>query len=104
MAKINEETEVTVPLKNLIGLVVVTAIAVWAYFGLVQRISFLEHKYEMVSMDTHKVRILESDVLILQIELERLAEEIVVERQPRNPVERFERQKQHSAHKKELDN
>tara|TARA_B110001454_G_C12376587_1_gene290760 strand:- start:6 stop:206 length:201 start_codon:yes stop_codon:yes gene_type:complete len=66
MAKINEETEVTVPLKNLIGLVVVTAIAVWAYFGLVQRISFLEHKYEMVSMDTHK--------------------------------------KQHSAHKKELDN
>ena len=42
--KINE---ITIPLKNLIGLIIITAIAVWAYVGVTERISFLEHRYEM---------------------------------------------------------
>jgi len=45
--KINEKTEITIPLKNLIGLIVIAAIAVWAYVGVTERISFLEHRYVM---------------------------------------------------------
>ena len=41
--KINEATELAIPLKNLIGLVTFTAVSVWAYSGITERISFLEH-------------------------------------------------------------
>ena len=41
--KLNETTELAIPLKNLIGLVTVTAVSVWAYTGITERISFLEH-------------------------------------------------------------
>lgn len=41
--KINEATELAIPLKNLIGLVTFTAVSVWAYTGITERISFLEH-------------------------------------------------------------
>jgi hypothetical protein len=49
--KINETSEFTIPLKNLLGLIGFTAIAVWAYFGITERITFLEHNYEMVKQD-----------------------------------------------------
>ena len=54
MAKINEDTEVSIPLKNLIGLIVGTVIAVTAYFGLTERIAFLEHNYTMMDMQVDK--------------------------------------------------
>jgi len=34
MTKINEETEITIPLKNLIGLICAVALGVWAYFDI----------------------------------------------------------------------
>jgi len=54
MAKISEDTEVSIPLKNLIGLIVGTVIAVTAYFGLTERIAFLEHNYTMMDMQVDK--------------------------------------------------
>lgn len=45
--KLNEQSEFTIPLKNLLGLLSFTAIAVWAYFSITERINFLEHKTQM---------------------------------------------------------
>ena len=42
--KLNETTELAIPIKNIIGLVIGTAVAVWAYFGVVERIAVLELK------------------------------------------------------------
>jgi len=47
MARVNEDSEVTIPLKNLLSLVAGTAIAVWVYFAITERISFLEHNFAM---------------------------------------------------------
>lgn len=47
-SKLNESSEFTIPLKNLLGLVGFTAVAVWAYFGITERLSFLEHEQEMM--------------------------------------------------------
>jgi hypothetical protein len=44
MAKINEETEITIPLKNLIALVCGVAVGVWGYFELDQRLNFIERE------------------------------------------------------------
>ena len=56
VAKINENSEVAMPLRNILSLLVGTGVAVWAYFGIIERINNLEKTTEMmeseVSMNT----------------------------------------------------
>ena len=52
--KINEATELAIPLKNLIGLVTFTAVSVWAYTGITERIAFLEHNLQAVSIEVEE--------------------------------------------------
>lgn len=54
MAKLNESSEFTIPLKNLLALLAGTAIAVWAYFGIIERLSFLEHNQEMIFIEVEE--------------------------------------------------
>jgi hypothetical protein len=42
MVKLNENTNVSLPIRNLIALVAAVAIGVWAYFGIVERLNKLE--------------------------------------------------------------
>lgn len=94
MAKINEDSEFTIPLKNLLSLVLATGIAVWAYFGIEERIAFLERAVEInfeeieendtwidefkppkeVQDAIDRVRILELDTVRLETKLERILE------------------------------
>ena len=46
--KINEQSELTIPLKNLVSLLAVTAISVWAYFTINERLNFLESGQTMM--------------------------------------------------------
>jgi len=46
--KLNEASEITIPLRNLISMIAFTAVSVWVYFGLTERISFLEHNLELI--------------------------------------------------------
>ena len=45
--KLNEASEITIPLRNLISMIAFTAVSVWVYFGLTERISFLENNLEL---------------------------------------------------------
>ena len=47
-SKLNEGSEFTIPLKNLIAMIAFTGISVWGYFGIVERLAFLEHEQEMM--------------------------------------------------------
>ena len=49
--KLNETTELAIPLKNLIGLVAFTAISVWGYTSITERITFLEHDLDLIKED-----------------------------------------------------
>lgn len=51
VTKLNETTELAIPLKNLIGLVAFTAISVWGYTGITERLTFLEHDVDLISED-----------------------------------------------------
>ena len=51
MTKINEETEITIPLKNLIGLVCAVALGVWAYFDIEGRLNGLERESVIMSSE-----------------------------------------------------
>jgi len=49
--KINEGTEVALPLRNIISMIAATALGTWAYFGLVERVNNLETEQTMMHAD-----------------------------------------------------
>lgn len=49
-AKLNDKSELTIPLRNLIALVIGTAAFVMAYFNLTERLSILERGMELQSV------------------------------------------------------
>ena len=53
-ARLNDNSEITIPLRNLISMIVVTAVSVWVYFGLTERISFLEHNLELAMQEVEE--------------------------------------------------
>ena len=51
MTQINDNTTITIPLRNLIALIAFTGIAVTGYFHIVERLTMLEHNQEMIARD-----------------------------------------------------
>lgn len=49
--KLNEGSEFTIPLKNLIALIVFTGVAVWGYFGITERLTFIEHNQDLMIVE-----------------------------------------------------
>ena len=48
--QLNESSEITIPVRNLIALVVATGIAVTGYFRLTERLSFVERGVELMNV------------------------------------------------------
>lgn len=49
--KVNDNTEVALPLRNMISLIAAASIATWAYFGIVERLNNLETAQTMMKAD-----------------------------------------------------
>ena len=54
MPSLSEKTEIGLPLKNLIGLLGATATAVWAYFGIIERLNNIETRAKLFEADLVK--------------------------------------------------
>ena len=52
MVSVNENTDITIPIRNLIAMVAFTAVATMAYFGIQERLNKMEH-----SLDKSQVEI-----------------------------------------------
>ncbi len=50
-AKLNEGTEVALPLRNIISMIAFTSLATWAYFGIVERLNLVETQQTMMQSD-----------------------------------------------------
>lgn len=50
-AKVNDSTQVALPIRNLISLIVGAALATWAYFGVIERLNQLETKLTLMTND-----------------------------------------------------
>jgi len=53
--KISENTAISMPMKNLISIVVVVAIGVWSYFGVTEQLNNHSTKILMMEKDLDKV-------------------------------------------------
>ena len=51
---ISEKSAVAMPIKNLIGIIGSVAVGVYAYFGIMERISNLETNYKLIATDIEK--------------------------------------------------
>lgn len=51
MPSINDNTSITIPLRNLLALVAGTAIVVTGYFHIIERLTMLEHDQSMLIRD-----------------------------------------------------
>ena len=49
--KLNENTELAMPIRNLIAMVVGAAVGTWAYFGVIERLNSLENKIILMEAD-----------------------------------------------------
>jgi hypothetical protein len=49
--KINEQTRVSTDIKSLVGIIAGVAVAVWAYFGVIERLNNLETKNKLFEQD-----------------------------------------------------
>ena len=54
MASLSDKTEIGLPIKNLIGLIGGTAVAVWAYFGIIERLNNIETQGKLMVADVEK--------------------------------------------------
>ena len=50
-AQISENTEVALPLRNIVSMVAAASLATWAYFGLIERLNTLETNQTMMKSD-----------------------------------------------------
>jgi uncharacterized protein HemX len=74
--KVNENTNVSLPIRNLLAIVAAVAIGVWAYFGIVERLNKLETADHLFSADLLKKAEQEPKNLELYMLIEHLAGQI----------------------------
>ena len=76
MVKLSENTNVSLPIRNLIALVAAVAIGVWAYFGIVERLNKLETSDHLFAADLLKKAEQEPKNLEMYMLIEHLAGQI----------------------------
>ena len=74
--KVSENTQVSLPIRNLIGIVGAVAVRVWAYFGIEERLNRLETADTLFQADLLKKAEQEPKNLELYMLIEHLAGQI----------------------------
>ena len=49
--KISENTSVSMPMRNLLSIVIAVAVGVWAYFGVIERLNNVETQQTLIEKD-----------------------------------------------------
>ena len=49
--KLSENTELAMPIRNLIALLIAAAVGTWAYFGVIERLNTIENKILLMETD-----------------------------------------------------
>jgi len=52
--KLSENTEVALPLRNIISMVAAASVATWAYFGIIERLNQIETNITMMESDLNQ--------------------------------------------------
>ena len=53
--KISDQTQVAMPIRNILAIVAAVAVGVWAYFGVLERLNRLENQMALLDKDLDQV-------------------------------------------------
>ena len=53
-AKISDDTNEAMPIRNMVSIIVAVAVATWAYFGIIERLNSIETEQTLMSSDLEK--------------------------------------------------
>ena len=53
-AKISDDTNVAMPIRNMVSIIVAVAVATWSYFGIIERLNSIETEQTLMSSDLEK--------------------------------------------------
>ena len=53
-AKKSDDTNVAMPIRNMVSIIVAVAVATWAYFGIIERLNSIETEQTLMSSDLEK--------------------------------------------------
>ena len=53
-AKLSDDTQVAMPIRNMISIIVVVAVSTWAYFGIIERLNSIETEQTLMGADLEK--------------------------------------------------
>ena len=60
---VNDQTAVSMPIRNMLAIIAAVAVGVWSYFGVLERITMLETKAQLAEKDlTQAVDLLTTDL------------------------------------------
>ena len=60
---VSDQTAISMPMRNLLSIITAVAIGVWAYFGVLERITMLETKAQLAEKDLNQaIKTLNSDL------------------------------------------
>ena len=65
--KVSDNTNIQLPLRNLISIIAGVAVAVWAYFGIIERLNTIETNGKLMIVDVEKNLWIKSTKQILLI-------------------------------------
>ena len=51
---VSDDTQVAMPIRNMISIIVVVAISTWAYFGIIERLNSIETEQTLMGADLEK--------------------------------------------------
>ena len=54
MPKLSDQTNVAMPIRNMVSIIIVVAVATWAYFGIIERLNKLETDITLMTSDLEK--------------------------------------------------
>ena len=74
--KVNDNTQISLPIRNLVAIIGAVAVGVWAYFGVVERLNKLETADHLFSADLLKKAEQEPKNLEMYMLIEHLASQI----------------------------
>ena len=52
--KLSDDTNVAMPIRNMVSIIVAVAVATWAYFGIIERLNSIETEQTLMSADLEK--------------------------------------------------
>lgn len=52
--KLSDDTNVAMPIRNMISIIVAVAVATWAYFGIIERLNSIETEQTLMKSDLEK--------------------------------------------------